>query len=41
MFVSVMGYAYLCSVPTKEQLKERMELMKRELKQAKRLMNKK
>ena len=28
-------------LPTKEQLKERMELLKRELKQAKRLMNKK
>jgi len=39
MFVSVMGYADM--LPTKEQLKERMELLKRELKQAKRLMNKK
>ena len=28
-------------LPTKEQLKERMELLKKELKQAKRLMNKK
>lgn len=28
-------------LPTQEQLKERMELLKRELKQAKRLMNKK
>ena len=27
-------------LPTKEQLKERMELLKKELKQAKRLMNK-